>query len=147
MPEKPVSDEQRLMRLFDALADSVEEMTDEEVLAEAREAGEDPKVVAAQVAGIIEKSIRAQSERRRLEARRQYEAAIEAMSRRKYSLPATANARRSLLIATVTQNPGIRSAVTLRHRELRALSDEDVTGYLEKLVDLGLLGGEHEGEQ
>ena len=54
VPEKPVSDEQKLMRLFDALADSVEEMTDEEVLAEAREAGEDPKVVAAQVAGIIE---------------------------------------------------------------------------------------------
>lgn len=147
MPEKPVGDEQKLMRLFDALADSVEEMTDEEVLADAREAGEDPKAVAAQVAGIIEKSIRAQSERRRLEARRAYEAAVEALARRKHALPATARERRSLLIATVTQNPGIRSAVTLRHRELKTLSDEDVAGYLEKLSELGLLGGEHEGEE
>jgi hypothetical protein len=141
-----MSDEQKLMRLFDALADSVEEMTDEEILAEARETG-DPKVQAARVADIVEKSVRAHSERRRLEARRQYEAAIEAMSRRGYTLPPTAEERRTLLVAAVTGNPGIRSAVTLQHRELKTLTDEDVAGYLKKLIELGLLGGEDEGEK
>lgn len=147
MSEKPLSDEQRLMRLYDTLADSVEEMTDEEVLAEAREAGEDPKLLAKQVAGIIEMSIRTQSEGRRQEARRQYEDAIEALSGRRYALPPTVQERRALLVAAITQNPDIRSAVTLQHRELRSLSDEDVTGYLKKLFELGILGGGREGEE
>jgi hypothetical protein len=141
-----MSDEQKLKRLFDAIADSVEEMTDEEILAEARDMG-DPKAQVARVADIVETSVRAHSERRRLEARRQYEAAIDAMSRRRYTLPPTAGERRTLLLAAVTGNPGIRSAVTLQHRELKTLSDEDVAGYLKKLIELGFLGEEDEGER
>lgn len=48
--------EQRLARLFDAIADSVEEMTDEEILAESREEG-DPKVLAARVSDVIKQAI------------------------------------------------------------------------------------------
>jgi len=146
MPEKPASNEQRLMRLFDALADSVEEMTDEEILAEAPEEG-DPKALAAKVTDVIERSIRTHNEGRRLDARQQYEGAIRAMTQRRYALPDTPEERRTLLFSVVAQNPGIRSAVTLHHRELKSLSDQDVEGYLRKLSDLGLLGGEEKGDK
>lgn len=146
MPEKPVNDEQRLRRVFDALADSVEGLTEEELLAEAREEG-DPKSLAAEVTRLIAKMIGSHNARKRIEARLRYEARIAAMGQRRYDLPTKPEERRALLDALVARTPAIRSAITLHHRELKSLSDDDVEGYLKKLVDLALLGpsGESKG--
>jgi hypothetical protein len=44
--------------IMDALAESVAEMSDEEILAEAREAGEDPERIAARVRTILRRAVK-----------------------------------------------------------------------------------------
>lgn len=138
MPSKPLHDDQRLSLLLDALADSVESMSEDELLEEARAEG-DPKVLASEVAATIREALETYRSGKRLEARREYEAGLLAMGSRTYALPASPKERRALLTALVARQPAIRSAVTLHNRELKGLSDADVEGYLRKLAELGLL--------
>ncbi len=146
MPKKDPPNADEFARLFDALGESIVlDTSDEEVLAELREAGEDPEALAEAARQVIGHAIRARAEAKRRELRQSYEANCAAIAQRKHQLPATAAEQRALLSSLIMRNPGIRSAVTLHHRELRTLSDYDVRGYLEKLAELGLL--EASGEE
>jgi rubrerythrin len=50
--------EAELRAIMDALAESIAEMSDEEILAEAREAGEDPERIAARVRTILRRAVK-----------------------------------------------------------------------------------------
>src|SRR5262249_22103813 len=139
-------DEQRLARLFDALADSVEAMSDDEVVTEAIEEG-DPKVLAKEVTSALEKAVAAYNTRQRLDARRRYKARVAEMQTRRYKLPASPQEQRALLTALMAQKPAIQGAVTFRHRDLKKLSDADIEGYLQQLIELGLLNDDTESNR
>lgn len=147
MPKKSQPEEDEMARLFDALGESmVTEGSDEEFIAELRESGEDIDVLADSATEVIRQAIRARAEAKRRQIRESYEASQAAIAQRKRNLPVTVADQRALLSTLIARNPGIRSAVTLHHRELRELSDADVRGYLEKLVELGLMGSEAKQE-
>jgi hypothetical protein len=57
MPEKPRDYEAELRAIMDALAESVADASDEEILAEVREAGEDPERIATQIRAILRQAI------------------------------------------------------------------------------------------
>jgi hypothetical protein len=112
MPDKPrKADEEVLANLMNELAEGVLEMSDEEILAAAREARENPEDAAHRVA----------------------------MRTRTYHLPDDPRDRRVLLDVVVRRNPRVRSAVTLQHRDLTSLSDADVESQLKKLQEIGFL--------
>ena len=56
VPETPRNYEAELLAIMDALAESVAESSDEEVLQEAREAGEDPRVTADRVRSVLKQA-------------------------------------------------------------------------------------------
>lgn len=140
MPDKPrKSDEEVLENLMNELAEGILEISDEELIAEAREARVDPDKAAQRVAELVQRAIEQRGQRKRQEARREYEATIAAMQKRTYRLPDDPQQRRALLDAVVQRYPRVRSAVTLQHRDLTSLSDADVGSQLRKLQELGFL--------
>jgi len=133
MPEKPRDYEAELRALMDALAESVVEATDEEIISEMREGGEDPAAAA--------EGVRAN----RVEAQEAYEKRVDAIRRRTFSLPTAPESRRKLLAVVMTRKPDLRSAlVTLQHRDFKEWTDTDIQNCLEQLGALGVLA-EFEG--
>ena len=57
MPEKPRDYEAELRALMDALAESVVEATDEEIISEMREGGEDPAAAAEGVRAVLRHAV------------------------------------------------------------------------------------------
>ena len=58
---------------------------------------------------------------------------------RGYDLPATPEARFALLVAAVRGKPWLSDMLTVEHRDLRGLPDDDVVSYLRQLAELGVL--------
>lgn len=148
MPNKDRKDEEELTRLFEALAESVLESSDTDLLSELRADGQDPDVLAQRASQLIQAAIKANAEAKRREARRAYEANIVTLKAGKYRIPTTIADQRVLLGSVFGRNPDVGRVLTLQHRELRTLSDADVRGYLEKLGELGFLDdvAKREGE-
>lgn len=140
MPDKPrKNDEEILENLMNELAEGILEMSDEEIIADARESRVNPDEAARRVAELVQRAVEVRGQRKREEARREYEATVAAMQTRTYRLPDDPQERRALLDAVVRRYPRVRSAVTLQHRDLTSLSDTDVGSQLRRLQELGFL--------
>ena len=124
---------------MNALAESVAEASDEEILEEARAQGEDPAESAGRVRNVLLDTAKAYLQRRLREAQQQYEAHIAAMRGRTYHLPASANERWRLFDLVLSREPAMRSALTAQYREFTNLTDSDVESCLKQLEELGLL--------
>jgi hypothetical protein len=139
MFNKDRKDEEELAHLFEALAESVLESSDAELLNEIRAEGQDPDAVAQRGSQLIQAAIKAAAERKRREARQAYEASVASLKAGKYKIPAGIVEQRTLLGSVFGQNPDVGRVLTLQHRALKTLSDADVKGYLAKLGELGFL--------
>jgi hypothetical protein len=139
MPNKDRKDEEELTHLFEALAESILESSDADLLNEVRAEGQDPDAVARRASQLIQAAIKGAAEAKRREARRAYEASVASLKEGKYQIPAGVSEQRALLGLVFAQNPNVGRVLTLQHRELRTLPEADVKGYLEKLGALGFL--------
>jgi hypothetical protein len=135
-------DDNKLWEVMSALAESVAEAPDEELLEEANElSGEDS---AEETRALLLKAVRA----RRLQAareeyrRRRAELAEGAGT----DLPSTPAARRGLLAAIFNAQPRLQLALTAQHRVFESLTDDEVESYLRQLSSLGALADLPEGE-
>jgi hypothetical protein len=147
MAKRDRKNEEELTRLYDALAESVLESSESDLFRELRADGQDPDALAGRASQLIEAALKASAEARRRDARKTYESHVAALTARRYRIPATTAEQRAVLETVLGTNPAIRPAVfTLQHRDLKALSDDDVRGYLEKLAELGLLKTESASE-
>ena len=68
-----MSDETKMIGLFEALADDVNSLSDEELLAECRDEGHSPAAVAKRTRSTLESAVKAFKQRPLLEARRERE--------------------------------------------------------------------------
>jgi len=137
-----------LENLLEALAESVIEMSDEQVLAEAAEEGNDIDKAAEEVRAVFKVALKNYKQRKLIEAQRQYEDKMSEMFQRKYSLPDSHEERRALLHRFLSANPQVGDALlTAQHREFTELSDEDVEGYLKQFIELGALRLDGEEEE
>ncbi len=140
MPEQPRDYEAELRAIMDALADSVAEASDEDILREAREAGEDPAAAAAHVRSLLTRAVTDHQQRPLRDALKAYEERVRAIRSRPYALPKTAEGRRRLFTLVMQRKPNIGAALlTAQNREFKELTDGDITTSLEQLGALGVL--------
>lgn len=138
MPAKPQNYEKELQAIMYALAESVAEASDEDILTETQEEGKNPEVVAERARNVLLGAVKDFRQRRLVEAQRQYELHIADMEKKKDILPTTTGERRKLLDLMLSRQPVIRSALlTFQHRDFRDLTDDDVGSYLRQLQELG----------
>ena len=133
-----MSDDKKMHALFQALADDVEALSDEEVLADCREDGRSPTDVATQTRSILLNAVKAFKQRRLLAARRERERIIERMKAARHQLPADPQLRRDLLTGMLAQ-PQARGMLTAHGRDFTALTDEDVEEAILELMHLGVV--------
>lgn len=123
-----------------ALAESVAETSDEEILEETREQGEDPRAAASHVRNVLFSAAKDYQQRHLREAQRRYEQNVSAMKQKTYDLPKSANERRLLLDRVFSLQPAMKSAIlTAQHRDFKSLTDTDIESYLKQLKELGAL--------
>jgi hypothetical protein len=129
--------QEALDRVAEKLAEDVLNATDAEILAEAEEDGRDIAAEAASSRAIFVKALAAQGKRRMAAARAAIDArsATSAPTARRLS-PEQA---RQLLARALRDAPETSDKLTMAARKGQDLSDADVYGMLDDLVDLGLL--------
>lgn len=115
-------------------------LSDDEVLAEVRADGDDPDQIAMQVDEALMRGFH-EAQRKKLQvAVQEHAQRVTELAKKTPTLPATAEARRTLLGSVFAQQPAIRTAIlTVHHRDLTGLTDNDVQGYLEDFMALGVL--------
>ena len=133
-----MSDETKMIALFEALADDVNSLSDEELLAECRDEGHSPAAVAKRTRSALESAVKAFKQRPLLEARRERERSIERMAAAQHQLPAGPQLRRDLL-ATMMAQPQAEGLLTAHGREFAELTDEDVREAILELMHLGVV--------
>ena len=111
MAEKPRDYEAELLAIMNALAESVADASDADVLAEAREAGEDPGRTAARVRALLGRAAKDYEQRRLREAQKDYHERVRALRARPYALPRTPEDRRKLFVLVMSRKPEIGSAL------------------------------------
>ena len=130
--KKQFDDELSLLMSF--LAESVAEMSDDQVI---EEFGGEPRPRTREILKAACKDLDKQKLR---QARVAYESAAKGLSSRKYNLPTDGAERRTLLAAMLSRQPELGSvAFTAQHRDLKDLTDSDVESFLRQLGELGLL--------
>jgi hypothetical protein len=146
VPRKPLTAEEILARMVEEVADDLLAVDDVALADLLRDSGIDEQRLLAEG----QQSIAAAAERAdaavRQRVRKDFENASTAAVERAFRLPSDLVKRRRLLTDAVRRNPGLGPGVTLQHRDLSELSDDDVTKQLEKLVELGLIGDEGDSD-
>lgn len=126
-----------LDRLADVLVDDILGASDEDILAEFREACGDPNQNASEMRALFEKSVLA-SNKKRLAAAKEAAVANRRSSTVSAAAPIDMAAARARLRAVV-DTPGLPQKVTLAARKENELSDADILGMIEDLRELGVL--------
>lgn len=140
MSKQPETREKELRAIMYALAESVAEAADEEILAEASEEGNDPGTAAEQIRNLLRNAVKAYQQRKLREAQQQYEHRVAAMREKTYALPVTTEGRRALLTAVFARVPEMQDALlTTQHRDFTSFTDTDIESYLKQLKELGVL--------
>lgn len=132
------TDREKLDALIDALGNSVLEESDDEILEEIRAEGVDMRAESERMKTMMLATVKAFRQRALDAARAAYKSQIEQMQGKRYSIPKTAPERRRLF-ALFTQQPQFAEFVTVQHRNLEDVTDNDIETYLEDLAELGIL--------
>lgn len=131
---------EQLERLAEALAQDVDELTDEEVLAEVRELYGDPTAAANQTKSVIRRAIEAHGQRRLQSARTRYQA--EQVRQDTPKVLDWPTEQKAELLSSVLASPSrVRDRLTIAARnedDLRA----DPDSAIEDLFDLGVIDEE-----
>jgi hypothetical protein len=134
---KGKSERAALDRLADLLVDDIMSVSDEEILAEFRETQGDPDQNATAMRELFEKSVLL-SNKKRLAAAKAGVTQSRHSSIESAGTPIDIQAARARLRAVI-DTPGLAQKVTLAARKENELSDADVLGMLEDLMELGVL--------
>lgn len=140
MPDERDDDDKELAAVWDALAETVAESSDQEILAQAREEGSDVRATANDVRIILKRAVMAHQQAKLREAEESYKKRIVEIYQTQQTLPETPEDRRGLLSAIFTKLPEMGSAIlTAQHRDFGSLTDADITSCLKQLAYLGVL--------
>ena len=133
-----MSDELKTRALFEALADNLEGVSEEELLAEIRETGRSPEDIAKRTRSLILDAVKNFKQRPLHEARLERERSLARMAAAKHRLPAKPEERRVWLAAMMAQ-PQAQGMLTAHGREFEDLTDDDVEESILELMHLGVL--------
>jgi hypothetical protein len=131
---------EQLSAIMNRIADSVLEMSDEEVLAEERENGIDPIKEAESIRAGLRRLSKIHRMRKLQEAEHRYEEHLARIKNSQYELPDSSESRRELLGAVFAARPDMQSVMlTAQHRNFDQLTERDIESCLRQLADLGVL--------
>ena len=133
-----MSDDTNMYALFEALADNVDALSEEDALAECLDDGRSPADVATRTRSILQNAVKAFKQRPLLEARRERERSIVRMKAARRRLPADAQLLRDLLAAMMAQ-PQAQGMLTAHGRDFIERTDEDVKEAILELMHLGVV--------
>lgn len=142
----PIDSGDKLHYIFNALAEDLANVSDEELIAEARAAGRDPARSAGELRDLLLGTVKHIKDERWRAAERAYLASVERLTAPRFGLPKTSAEQRLLLESALVRRPDVRE-MTIQHRDFTELSDEDVASLLRQLQHLGVLddvGGNEE---
>ncbi len=125
-------------RFWNGIAESIADLPDDQLLAEAREAGQDPAQTAEDVRHLLLDAVKQYRQRPLRKARSDYEISIISLRDRPFSLPIDMPSKRELLSLALSSHPEFQT-LTAQWRDLRSIPDSDVDGLLEQLGQLGVL--------
>lgn len=134
-----MSDEKRICALFDALADNLENLSDEEVLAEVLEEGRDPDDVAKETRLLLQNTVKKFKQRALLAAKEQHQRNEAHLAAMRFELPTSSTERRQLLSAVIARHQQAGRMLMAQHRDFKEMTDEDVESWLQQFGALGLL--------
>lgn len=135
MSSNKISDREAL-NVLEALADSVEDMSDVEILEEFRREGRDPEVDAKELQQGL---IAFVTSHQRQVLREQHTQAHQKITRSERSLPESSAARRILLRRALEKAP---PGLTVQGRNLEEIPDDELVSWLIELAALGCLPDE-----
>ena len=142
MVERSAEDRERFDRIFDAIEESIATASDEEILEDLKDVGQDPGLTAARTRDIFAQELTNARKRKLTAAKAAYEQEIQRLASGlpRIQLPDEPTAQRALLYRTLEQHPEL----TAQFRDFERLEDTDVTSCLQQLAELGLLDDEPE---
>ena len=136
MADKSHDYEQEFANLMNGFAESVFEMSDEEVQAEIIDEGDSTD----HIRNVLRQAVKNCRQKPLVEAQQRYDERVAAMHKKSFSLPETVREMREMLNSILTSRPALGSALlTAQNRDFKDLPDEDVPGYLRQLLELGAL--------
>lgn len=136
MTGRKSADREALDRLVDFLVEDALNASDEDILAEAREAGIEPESDAARLRALFERTVLDANKRRLLAAKAAVRADKSVPGRRATVLDIQ-EARRRLELLLEQRNTAL--PITMAARKESELSDADVMSMVHDLEELGLL--------
>jgi hypothetical protein len=132
--KKNRTEEQDLDTLMSFLAESVAQMSDDQLK---EEFAGDP---VPRTKEVLKAAVKDCKMERLRSARAQYDVASKELTTRTYNIPKNISEQRALLASIFGRKPELSAmAITAQHRDLKDLTDSDVESFLKQLVELGLL--------
>lgn len=129
-------------RILDHLAESIESAPPEELLEEAKNAGADTKKIAEGTKERLLSALKRFEQQPLHRARQRYRSNLADIEGRNQKIADTPASRREQFLSLLTRNPVLGRKLTMQHRDLEELNDEDITSALEELDILGALDDE-----
>jgi hypothetical protein len=125
-----------LRELFGNLAEAVEQASPEDLMAEAKAAGQNTEQIAADVKNTLLDAVLSFEQRKLHVARSAYRTRSTVRRTRRFAMPATPVERLRMLQDAATRDHRV-AKITAKFRDLTKLSDDDVRSALEDLMELG----------
>lgn len=133
MADKTRDYELELARFMNAMAESVADMSDEQIDEELVEDPGDPE----QVRQVLREAIKKSQQARLAEAQRKYQQSVAAFYTDEFEIPTEVPKQRELISLILVSNPQIGvGLLTAQYRDFKDLPDEDVESYLRQLMKL-----------
>lgn len=143
----PKNPKNPLAVVMDALAEQVESMSEEQVLADAAAEGVDVKAEGDRVRGVLLGAVVRAKKDRLAQAMESHRRNVASLAQRAVRIPRDPSDRRALLMRSLDKKPQMKEAVvTLQHRDFASFSDADVESVLKQLEALGLLDDDSENK-
>jgi response regulator of citrate/malate metabolism len=130
---------QQAEHVLDEIAASIEAATPSEIEEDFHAANEDLDAIAGNMKSAVLEGIKQFQQRRLHQARQRYQESSRQIERRPRRVASSTDARRVQFFALLQANPGVQSALTIQHRDLNALTDQDIESALEELDALGAI--------
>ena len=142
-----MSDEKKMRVFFEALADNVDSLTDEELLAEVREEGRSPEDVAKQTRLLLQNTVKGFKQRALVAAKEQHTQMEARLAAMRFQLPTSPTERRQLLDAVIARHQQAGRMLIAQHRDFKEMTDGDVESWLQQFGALGLLDTKPESNE
>ena len=139
---KKITSIEQLEKLTDALVEDIIELSDQEILLEAKEQFNDLSEENNHIRGVINSAVLRASKIKLLEAKKQVNE-YKKIAKRNNVIAITNSQKKSVIENFTTQDPDLNQKLTLAARKGEGIQTEnDIEGMFEDMLELGLIDEE-----